>query len=104
MDCVTALSGSSPAYAYMFIEALVSAAEKNGMEREKGTLFAAQAMLGAAKMVLETKESPERLRENVCSPGGTTIEAVQVLNKRDLAGVIEEAFSAALNKSKVMTK
>lgn len=104
MDCVTALSGSSPAYAYMFIEALVSAAEKNGMERAKGTVFAAQAMLGAAKMVLETKESPERLRENVCSPGGTTIEAVQVLKKRDMAGVIEEAFSAALNKSKVMTK
>jgi len=55
-------------------------------------------------MVLETKESPERLRENVCSPGGTTIEAVQVLKKRDMAGVIEEAFSAAMNKSKVMTK
>ena len=68
MDCVIGVSGSSPAYTYMYIEALVQAAQANGMSEEKAKVFAAQSVLGAAKMVLESPESLEQLRINVCSP------------------------------------
>jgi pyrroline-5-carboxylate reductase len=79
IDCVIGVSGSSPAYTYMYIEALAKAAEANGMEKDKARVFACQAVIGAAKMALESKESLEQLRINVCSPGGTTIEAVKKL-------------------------
>ncbi|MDO4546158.1 MAG: pyrroline-5-carboxylate reductase, partial [Bacillota bacterium] len=79
IDCVIGVSGSSPAYTYMYIEALTQAAVRNGMEESKARIFAAQSVLGAAKMVLESPESLEQLRINVCSPGGTTIEAVNKL-------------------------
>lgn len=104
MDCVIGVSGSSPAYTYMYIEALADAAVKNGMEPEKAKIFAAQSVMGAAKMVLESEKTPEQLRIDVCSPGGTTIEAVETLMKNGFSEKITEGFQAAVEKSKVMTK
>lgn len=101
---VIGVSGSSPAYTYMYIEALMDAAVESGMDREQAKIFAGQSVLGAAKMVLETGIDPVTLRENVCSPGGTTIEAVKVLQNNGFYGNIAEAFHAAVNKSKAMTK
>lgn len=101
---VIGVSGSSPAYTYMYIEALIDAAVENGMNREQATVFAGQAVLGAAKMVLETGIDPITLRENVCSPGGTTIEAVKALQNNGFHDNIVEGFNATVAKSKVMTK
>lgn len=99
IDCVIGVSGSSPAYTYMYIEALTQAAEANGMEREKARVFAAQAVLGAAKMVLESPESLEQLRINVCSPNGTTIEAVEKLFENGFMDKVKEGFQAAVDRS-----
>lgn len=99
IDCVIGVSGSSPAYTYMYIEALTDAAEANGMERAKARVFAAQAVLGAAKMVLESPESLEQLRVNVCSPNGTTIEAVNKLFENGFMDKVKEGFQAAVDRS-----
>ncbi len=103
IDCVIGVSGSSPAYTYMYIEALAKAAEANGMEKDKARVFACQAVIGAAKMALESKESLEQLRINVCSPGGTTIEAVKKLQANGFMDDVIEAFQAAVDRSKEMT-
>lgn len=105
IHCVIGVSGSSPAYTYMYIDALIQAAVDNGMEPDKARIFAAQSVLGAAKMVLESDDvTPEQLRINVCSPGGTTIEAVNKLFDNGFMDNVKEAFQAAVEKSKVMTK
>ncbi len=104
IHCVIGVSGSSPAYTYMYIDALANEAVKNGMSYDQGVTFAAQSVLGAAMMVLQTGESPEQLRINVCSPGGTTIEAVHVLQANGFEENIAQAFRAAVAKSKEMSK
>lgn len=105
IHCVIGVSGSSPAYTYMYIDALMQAAVDNGMAPEKARVFAAQSVLGAAKMVLENEDTtPEQLRINVCSPGGTTIEAVNKLFENGFVEDVKEGFQAAVEKSKVMTK
>jgi pyrroline-5-carboxylate reductase len=104
MDAVTGVSGSSPAYVYMFIDALTEGAAAAGMDAAQARIFAAQAVLGAAKMVLETGVDPLSLRQNVCSPGGTTIEAVNVLLKNGFTDNIVEAMKACIEKSKALTK
>lgn len=104
IDCVIGVSGSSPAYTYMYIEALVKAAKANGMTGSQARTFAAQAVLGAAKMVLESPESLEQLRINVCSPGGTTIKAVDKLFENGFMEDVEEGFQAAVDRSREMTQ
>ena len=104
IDCVIGVSGSSPAYTYMYIDALAQAAVENGMEHSKARVFAAQAVLGAAKMVLESSESLEQLRINVCSPGGTTIEAVNKLFENGFMDKAKEGFQAAVDRSIEMTE
>ncbi|MBR2511484.1 MAG: pyrroline-5-carboxylate reductase [Firmicutes bacterium] len=104
IHCVIGVSGSSPAYTFMYIDALMDAAVKNGMDRKKARVFAAQSVLGAAKMVLKTDIDPEQLCINVCSPGGTTIEAVESLKADGFEESIEKAFQAAVDKSKDMSK
>ncbi|MDO4868816.1 MAG: pyrroline-5-carboxylate reductase [Bacillota bacterium] len=104
IDCVIGVSGSSPAYTYMYIEALMDAAAANGMAEDKARVFAAQAVLGAAKMVLESEESIQQLRINVCSPGGTTIEAVNKLLENGFMDKTKEGFQAAVDRSIEMTK
>lgn len=104
IDCVIGVSGSSPAYTFMYIEALTEAAVKNGMPQQLARIFAAQAVLGAAKLVMESPESLEQLRINVCSPGGTTIKAVEKLKKNGFADDVKEGFQAAVDRSKEMTR
>ena len=102
MDVVTSVSGSSPAYVYMFIEAMADAAVSEGMPRAQAYKFAAQAVLGSAKMVLETGKHPGELKDMVCSPGGTTIEAVRVLEERGLRSAVFEAMEACFKVAKGM--
>lgn len=104
IHCVIGISGSSPAYTYMYIDALIQAAKENGMPEEEARIFAAQSVLGAAKMVLESDLSPEQLRINVCSPGGTTIEAVNTLLAEQFEETVKKGFQAAVDRSKSMTK
>ncbi len=98
MKAVVAVSGSAPAYVYMFIEALADGAVKHGMPREMAYKFASQTVLGSAKMVLDTKEHPAKLKDNVCSPGGTTIEAVCTLNRGGFQGLVTEAMDSCVKK------
>ncbi len=102
MDVVTAVSGSSPAYVFMFIEAMADAAVEGGMSRSQAYTFAAQAVLGSAKMVLETGKHPGELKDMVCSPGGTTIQAVHVLEEKGMRGAVMDAMKACLDKSRNM--
>lgn len=102
MDVVTSVSGSSPAYVFMFIEAMADAAVADGMPRAQAYEFAAQAVLGSAKMVLETGKHPGELKDMVCSPGGTTIEAVRVLEEKGMRSSVFEAMKACTRKSRGM--
>ncbi|SQC85624.1 pyrroline-5-carboxylate reductase [Clostridium perfringens] len=97
-----ALCGSSPAYVYMFIEAMADAAVREGISRDKAYKLAAQSVLGSAKMVLETGEHPAKLKDNVCSPGGTTIEAVLELEETGFRSSVMSAMKKCSKKSKKM--
>ncbi|WP_194192629.1 pyrroline-5-carboxylate reductase [Clostridium chrysemydis] len=97
-----ALCGSSPAYVFMFIEAMADGAVKLGIPRDKAYKMAAQSVLGSAKMVLETKEHPGVLKDMVCSPGGTTIEAVAELENNNFRSTVIKAMDSCANKSKNM--
>ncbi|WP_251389203.1 pyrroline-5-carboxylate reductase [Mediterraneibacter agrestimuris] len=102
MDVVVSTSGSSPAYIYMMIEAMADAAVADGMARPQAYKFAAQAVLGSAKMVLETGRHPGELKDMVCSPGGTTIEAVRVLEAKGFRSAVIEAMKACAEVSRNM--
>ena len=102
MDVVTGVSGSSPAYVFMVIEALADGAVAEGMPRAAAYRFAAQAVLGSARLVLESGKHPGELKDMVCSPGGTTIEAVALLEKYGLRSALIEAERACIRKSKGM--
>lgn len=100
LDAVTGLSGSGPAYGYAIIEALSDGGVAAGLPRDISTKLAAQTMLGAAKMVLETGQHPGSLKDMVTSPGGTTIEGLHELEKGRLRGTLMNAVRAAAEKSK----
>lgn len=100
MDVVVAVSGSSPAYVFLLIEAMADGAVAGGMSRQLAYEFAAQAVLGSAKMVLETGKHPAQLKDMVCSPGGTTIEAIKVLEEMGFRASIMDAMEACVEKSK----
>lgn len=102
MSAVVCASGSSPAYVYQFIEALADGAVKYGMSREQAYLFTAQAVAGAAKMVLETGEHPAVLKDKVCSPGGTTIAGVAALEEYGLRNAVLKACDACYEKSETI--
>lgn len=102
MDVVVGVSGSSPAYVFMFIEAMADQAVASGMPRKQAYEFAAQAVYGSAKMVLETGMHPGELKDMVCSPGGTTIQAVKVLEEKGMRAAVMEAMEACIEKSKVL--
>ena len=102
MDTVVSVSGSSPAYVFMFIEAMADAAVSGGMPRAQAYQFAAQAVLGSAKMVLETGKHPGELKDMVCSPAGTTIEAVRVLEEKGFRSSVIEAMKTCEEISKNM--
>ena len=102
IDVVVSTSGSSPAYVFMMIEAMADAAVADGMTRPQAYKFAAQAVLGSAKMVLETGKHPGELKDMVCSPGGTTIEAVRVLEAKGFRSALIEAMKACAEVSRNM--
>lgn len=104
MDVVTGVSGSSPAYIYMIIEAMADCAVLRGMKRDQAYNFAAQSVMGAAKMVLDTGDHPGVLKDRVCSPVGTTIEAVAKLEELGLRSAMIQAMNACIDKSIEMTK
>lgn len=104
MDAVTAVSGSGPAYVYLFIEALADAGVKAGLPRETAQKLAARTVRGAAGMVEETGEHPGVLKDRVCSPGGTTIEAVAVLEQKGFRGAVIAAVDACREKSEAMSR
>lgn len=103
MDAIPAVSGSSPAYVYLFIEALADGAVLQGIPRDKAYRLAAQAVLGAAKMVLETGQHPGELKDAVCTPGGATIEAIATLEKNKFRGTVLSAMESCTNKSKALS-
>ena len=100
IDAVVAVSGSAPAYVFMFIEAMADAAVAEGMPRAQAYAFAAQAVYGSAKMVLETGKHPGELKDMVCSPAGTTIEAVRVLEEKGFRSAVIEAMRACADVSR----
>ena len=100
MDAVVAVSGSSPAYVFMMIEAMADAAVAEGMPRNQAYKFAAKAVMGSAKMVLETGKHPGELKDMVCSPGGTTIEAVKVLEETGFKSALMQAMEVCAEKSR----
>lgn len=103
IDAVIGVSGSAPAYVFMLIEAMADAAVWGGMPRNKAYTFAAQAVQGAAKMVLETGKHPGELKDMVCSPAGTTIEAVRTLEKHGFRTAVFEGIADCIKKSKMMS-
>lgn len=99
MDCVTGVSGSGPAYGFMFIEAMADGAVLCGMPRNQAYIYAAQTLKGAADMVLNTQNHPGALKDAVCSPGGTTIEGVKALEAGGFRNTIINAVIEATKKS-----
>ncbi|HAH62694.1 MAG TPA: pyrroline-5-carboxylate reductase [Treponema sp.] len=104
MDCVTAVSGSGPAYVFMFIEALADAAVRFGMPRAQAYVYAAQTVKGSASMALADERCPAALKDAVCSPAGTTIEGVAALEKDGFRNAVFDAVKAAYDKSVSMGK
>ena len=99
MDAVVGVSGSSPAYVFMLIEAMADAAVMGGMPRQQAYKFAAQAVEGSAAMVRELGRHPGDLKDMVCSPAGTTIEAVAALEERGFRSAVIEAMRVCMDKS-----
>ncbi len=100
MDVVVGVSGSSPAYVFMFMEAMADAAVLAGMPRKLAYEFCAQAVLGSAKLMLETGKHPGELKDMVCSPAGTTIEAVRVLEEKGLRGTVMDGVLRCIERSR----
>jgi len=100
MDAVTAVSGSGPAYVCLLIEALINGGVKMGLSVKDATQLVVQTFLGTAKMILETGKHPAQLKDEVTSPGGTTIAGLSILEKKGVRGALIEAVEAATNRSK----
>lgn len=102
MDAVGCVSGSSPAFVYMFIEALADSGVKYGLPRKTAYTLAAQSVLGSARMVLETNKHPGQLKDEVCSPGGTTIAGVSALEEHGFRNAVIKAADACYDKTQKM--
>lgn len=102
LDAVTGVCGSSPAFMYMFADAIAEIGEENGLSRDVALELAAQSMVGAGRMMLETGMTPQELIESVCSPGGTTIEGVKVLEEKHFRPIVQDSIKAVIKKSRIM--
>lgn len=99
MDAFSAVAGSSPAYVFMFIEAMADAGVAAGMPRSQAVEVAAQAVLGSAKLLLETGRHPGELKDMVCSPGGTTIQGVRMLEEQGMRAAVMDALLACVEQA-----
>lgn len=104
IHAIIGISGSSPAYAFMFLDAMIQNGIKHGLDKKMATKLASQSLMGAAKMVATIEEDADQLKQNVCSPNGTTIEAVHVLEAKQFKESIDEAMDACIARSKEMSK
>jgi pyrroline-5-carboxylate reductase len=104
MDAITGIAGSSPAFMYMIIDAMADAGVMNGLARADAIRLAAQSMMGAAKMVLDTGKHPDQLKDEVCSPAGTTIVGVKTLEDKGLRSAIIAAVDNTVAKSREMSR
>ena len=104
IDAASSVSGCGPAWAYQFIEALADGGVAAGLPRAKAQEYAAQMLLGSARMVLESGAHPGALKDAVCSPGGSTIQGVRVLEERAFRGAVTDAVLAAFDKTKELGK
>lgn len=104
MDAVTGISGSGPAYGMLFIEAMAQAGTELGLSPQDSLLLSAATLKGAAALILETGVSPKELTNRVCSPGGTTIEAVKSLERNEFNRIIKEAVNASAKRSEELAK
>lgn len=104
IDAASAVAGCGPAYMYIFAEALADAGVSLGLSRKAALEYAAMTMLGSAQMVLESGKHPGQLKDEVCSPGGSTIAGVQVLEEQGFRGTVMDCVSAAYNRTKALGK
>lgn len=104
MDVVTALSGSGPAYFFLVMEAMEAAASENGLDAESARLLTIQTALGAARMAIESSDSPATLRQKVTSPGGTTERALSILEEGKLRSLFREAIEGAAERSRELSR
>jgi pyrroline-5-carboxylate reductase len=104
LDAVTALSGSGPAYFFLLMEAMEAAGVRLGLDPESARLLTLQTALGAARMAIESEESPETLRQRVTSPGGTTERALGVLEDGGLRPLVDTAITAARDRSEELSR
>lgn len=100
IDAACAVSGCGPAFVYMFAQALADGAVECGLPRAKAARYAAQTLIGSARLILESEKHPEQLKDEVCSPGGTTIAGVHALEKDGFRGAVMDAVKAAFDKTK----
>lgn len=104
IDVASAVSGCGPAFAYMFIDALTKGGVKNGLSLDKALKYAATTVIGASEMVLQTGRQPDELKNAVCSPAGSTIEGVKVLQQEKLQETVINAVTASFNRTKELGK
>ncbi|MBQ9748252.1 MAG: pyrroline-5-carboxylate reductase, partial [Clostridia bacterium] len=104
IDAASVISGCGPAFMYLFLESLVKAGEKLGLDEEAARLYAEQTMRGAATLAMSSNTSLEQLRINVCSPGGSTIEGVKVFQSSDLDDTVYRALEASYKRTKELAK
>ncbi|EIF37783.1 pyrroline-5-carboxylate reductase [Streptococcus sp. SK643] len=104
IDAATGLAGCGPAFVYLFIEALADAGVQTGLPRETALQMAAQTVLGAGQLVLESKQHPGVLKDQVCSPGGSTIAGVASLEAHAFRGIVMEAVNKAYKRTKKLGK
>ena len=100
IDAACAVSGCGPAFVYMFANALADGAVECGLPRDKAARYAAQTLVGSARLILESEKHPEQLKDEVCSPGGTTIAGVHALENAGFRGAVMDAVKAAFDKTK----
>lgn len=99
IDAACAVSGCGPAFAYLFLDALAQGGVSCGLSKEKGLLYAARMLEGAAKLAAQSDLTPEQLKQAVCSPGGATIQGVHALEQADFAATVMEAVKAAYKRT-----